>query len=927
MSLPHRGPAPFASRELLVELLAIQAEKRSCVVVVRADGTSVSLHFEEGKLVHAEDGTTAKALGRLLVEEGKISEEDLTGLLDALTLADARGRNVRLGDLAVARSLITRKELSLALFSQVRRKVVAAIGWDNPELEVSPLPPRDPSRERARFPTPLEPVILSAFRRLASRTIASRIAPYGHGKVSLEGEHDAVVALFRPKAEERATLAKVLDDPAGTLIDDLASGALPDEGLAFVATLLVTGHLVRIGGPVSQRKKPPLPPSTVVRGAARPRLLRTAKLQMLAPIVRARGDGEGEGARDGEAGAPTRDVPARDPVPGSPAAKLRGERAFLDGRAHMAKGREALAKAELWRAHRLVPNATEYELYLAWLTLRGDDKRAAELESLALRAKRQDPELGFASYVLSHLALLRGDVENAEAEQQRALRLGVRGSMHEGLREPAGSSAVFAAMRPTVSPRKGRALPYRPRKAPPSKASEARAPSSEALPKPAASAFPDEQSRATPLVSVPGVIDAPPPSLSEIDEGGWDDVLPPPSVTKVAAEPAPVPESVASPASVDAHGSGEKAGAPPSNNEPRASASASATMRAASELATPPASAKPPISGERPSTPSSSRIPRPTPSTRMKAAEAALALAASTPPASADGDTTKPSPATQEARSEQDSTTSVAAEDATRGDSTKGEPTAEPSASASATSEKDDTSAAKVSATSNANANATTDTSPTSEDPAPRSAPASDDDAPSSEAVPASEALPALPEASRAPLYLGVLGVLAVVAVGIAMYLRSPDERPTPPAPAASTSAPTTAVAPPALSLVPLDAVEASVADAAPAQAALASDAAPGPDAAPQDASSPTDAATAETSATPDAAARENGMGITGWKTGDIVPDGAPRGHRIFVDGHAVGETPATVSAPCGMHQVQIGSKGTLRKVEIPCGGSVSVKP
>ena len=68
-------------------------------------------------------------------------------------------------------------------------------------------------------------------------------------------------------------------------------------------------------------------------------------------------------------------------------------------------------------------------------------------------------------------------------------------------------------------------------------------------------------------------------------------------------------------------------------------------------------------------------------------------------------------------------------------------------------------------------------------------------------------------------------------------------------------------------------------------------------------------------------------MGITGWKTGDIVPDGAPRGHRIFVDGHAVGETPATVSAPCGMHQVQIGSKGTLRKVEIPCGGSVSVKP
>jgi hypothetical protein len=64
-----------------------------------------------------------------------------------------------------------------------------------------------------------------------------------------------------------------------------------------------------------------------------------------------------------------------------------------------------------------------------------------------------------------------------------------------------------------------------------------------------------------------------------------------------------------------------------------------------------------------------------------------------------------------------------------------------------------------------------------------------------------------------------------------------------------------------------------------------------------------------------------------GKRTGEIVAEDAPRGRRVFVDGRAVGETPAIVVAPCGTHEVKVGSKGNPQTVDIPCGGRVSVRP
>ncbi len=51
----------------------------------------------------------------------------------------------------------------------------------------------------------------------------------------------------------------------------------------------------------------------------------------------------------------------------------------------------------------------------------------------------------------------------------------------------------------------------------------------------------------------------------------------------------------------------------------------------------------------------------------------------------------------------------------------------------------------------------------------------------------------------------------------------------------------------------------------------------------------------------------------------------AAPGHRIFVDGRAVAETPAAVEVGCGKHEIKLGSAGTPRTIDLPCGEEVSI--
>lgn len=53
---------------------------------------------------------------------------------------------------------------------------------------------------------------------------------------------------------------------------------------------------------------------------------------------------------------------------------------------------------------------------------------------------------------------------------------------------------------------------------------------------------------------------------------------------------------------------------------------------------------------------------------------------------------------------------------------------------------------------------------------------------------------------------------------------------------------------------------------------------------------------------------------------------GSPPDRRVFVDGRVMGSTSAPVDAPCGSHVVQVGSAGTARRIDLPCGGDIDVR-
>ncbi len=875
--------------DLVTELLACQTERRSCTVVVAAEGVETRLHFEEGTLVYAEEGTAGQALGRLLVDEGKLSEQQYGKLLDALAEAGLRGSTARLGDLAVKRGYLTRKDLGLSLFAQVRRKVVQAIVWEEPSVRVLP-PEVESGSARARFPTTLEPLVLSAFRKVSREALERRLAPCAHGQVTLEGDLEELVTAFRAKPEERAALEARLASSSGM---DVA--AAPGEGLAFLAALLATRHLVSLAGPPSQRKKvvAKLPPPCPAAGS--PRLSRAAKKQLLAKVARQKVSADESGM-----------MPAvgLEPEPGTPAAKLRAERAFQEGKAHLAKGRETLAKAEFWRAHRLVPTVAEYELYLGWLTAKGDEKRAAELESLALRAKRQDPELGFASYVLSHLALLRGDVERAEAEQQRAARLGVRGSTLPpslGLAQVPFrlDSAAFAAPRTTVSVA-GRTLSFRARK-----------PKKEAL-----EPVPQD---------VPHPMDA-----------GWDNEPAPKSAAvlavaaRVGVENAslPISASVAPEGEAttgDAHADAKQVDASPEGRP--------ASTRTPLSDAPPPV---PAVDSEvfEEAAPFSFLLPKVSKSShKLEAATLAPEEAASV------SDDARPtsgraevSPAIPERAAEVSEPSAVS--EASRGadveapkdpassaSSVGGDPPPASEKSPSATTgdaSNEGRPQSKARRARNAKTDEPAKRTDSERNPSARVQARSDGDA--DEEAPSSEAVPPPPGASgRGPL---VVGGVVVLVLGLLGWLGFRDTPPRPnfPVPEVSTSARAAEAAAPSSSASSSTSTGTPIEDAETREGATP----PGTVSSDAGTADPTDAHTANTTL----AEVDSGMSNQhGKHTGEIVAEDAPRGRRVFVDGRAVGETPAIVIAPCGTHEVKVGSKGTPQTVNIPCGGRVTVRP
>jgi eukaryotic-like serine/threonine-protein kinase len=178
--------------------------------------------------------------------------------------------------------------------------------------------------------------------------------------------------------------------------------------------------------------------------------------------------------------------------------------------------------------------------------------------------------------------------------------------------------------------------------------------------------------------------------------------------------------------------------------------------------------------------------------------------------------------------------------------------------------------------------------------------------------------------------------LLGVGAVELYLRMQAPDEVPplraTTSAPATGHSAtPTTAAAPQAsASARPAAPPPATSRPQPPASATPVVGTPPGPSG-PAASSAPTAPAPAPAAPTPppDPTARPAGSDpqATAAGTGQLLTKASAGGHRIFVDDKVAGNSPDPVSVSCGKHTVRVGSAGTPRDVEVPCGGAIVVTP
>ncbi len=136
-------------------------------------GTStdeITLVFDRGRVaaVTASDGRLR--LGRMLVEQGHVSEEQLE---QALALQSVSPTPVRLGDVLIELGFVTRQQVKLALAAQLEESLFRILVKPSGSFAFIPEAPPAAPDETILDETPLEPLVLNAIRR-ADEWIASR---------------------------------------------------------------------------------------------------------------------------------------------------------------------------------------------------------------------------------------------------------------------------------------------------------------------------------------------------------------------------------------------------------------------------------------------------------------------------------------------------------------------------------------------------------------------------------------------------------------------------------------------------------------------------------------------------------------------------------------------------------------------------------
>ena len=393
-------------------LLELEESRKTGALDISNASARVRLYIDSGRIIDADEGTVGETLGRILLREKVIDQQQYNDALERMAELRAAGTPSKLGEIFVDLKILTKEQVFAALAAQVQQKALRALAWPSARFRfVECL--GGPLTLEERFVTHAEPLILAALK-LADRDALDALLVqawdrYPALRVSPAPLSRRASGALEPSAAERVDAFRLSDADAAfahsldgtrtvrslleTKSDDGADHAVVLAALLF--TDLLDLHAARV-----------LPPRPAV-----PRPASSRRELAAAPMPPP---------------PPSSGSPIGPETPKAPMAPLLAEKAYQNGKRLVHEGRFTDASAELRRAARLY-NAVEYELWAIWAETRADEKHEErhieELRKVAQLAIEEDTERGFATFVLGYLARRAGDPKEAEVLFERARAL------------------------------------------------------------------------------------------------------------------------------------------------------------------------------------------------------------------------------------------------------------------------------------------------------------------------------------------------------------------------------------------------------------------------------------------------------------------------------------------------------------------------
>jgi tetratricopeptide (TPR) repeat protein len=399
-------PRPVRLPAFISKLLEINATGSTGLLEAESNGVVTLIYFVEGVPVFAEEGTLGETLGRVLLREMQLTEDEYRKVLEHMTTTPMRSEQLRFGEVAVLLGFLTEAQIQDALKMQVVAKVARCLQWR--DVECTFREGRDQVQEISHHPCAVDEVVFAGVSRYYDPARCQEV----WGKVAdrypeLVEDADLLARSLRLGKEQR----KFLDIIDGTRSMRRTIDAAPID-VVRAAQLLTTLILLDAVAVHEEALEPRSrrPPPMAMPGA-RPSLFPHRRQPSLPPL------------------RPQRRVPSKPPKDNR--ARLQAEHHFRSGQKLLREMSWAEALQQFAHALKLDP-CSEYRLYAKWaqfnaITHPGERLLGrSQLRADSIQALREDRTLAVAHYILAELALLDDDHPGAK----RALALAIRFEPH-----------------------------------------------------------------------------------------------------------------------------------------------------------------------------------------------------------------------------------------------------------------------------------------------------------------------------------------------------------------------------------------------------------------------------------------------------------------------------------------------------------------